>query len=115
MGHGTTHAFDRAELVEQLGGDEDLAREVIGLFLQDCPVQMTAIAGALAARDPRGLHAAAHTLKGAAGTITAHRLAEAARLLETCGREARVEDATEAWRMLEAEADRVLAALRDEV
>jgi HPt (histidine-containing phosphotransfer) domain-containing protein len=111
----TTHGFDRAELLEQLGGDEDLTREVIGLFLQDCPVQMTAIAGAIDQRDPRRLHAAAHTLKGAAGTITAHRLAEAARLLEACGREARLDDATEAWRMLEVEASRVLAALRDEV
>lgn len=105
-------AFDRRELAEQLGGDEELVREVIELFVQDCPNQVSAIKAAVANGDDRQLYVVAHTLKGAASTLTAHAVAEVARILEMLGREGRACAGTGPCQELEVEASRLLAALR---
>jgi HPt (histidine-containing phosphotransfer) domain-containing protein len=105
--------FDRAQLCDQLGGDEDLVREVIELFVEDCPAQLAAIRTAIEAGDNRQLYVVAHTLKGAAGTLAAHGVADAAQVLETLGREGRAQAAIDPCRTLEAETSRLLALLRD--
>ena len=42
----TDEVFNKLELLEQLGGDQDLVREVILLFLEECPTQLAAIKSA---------------------------------------------------------------------
>src|SRR5262245_6080533 len=39
----TTGTIDRAHMLARLGGDEELLTDVIRLFLEDCPVRLTAI------------------------------------------------------------------------
>jgi two-component system, sensor histidine kinase and response regulator len=109
---GVQRAFDIADLLDQLGGDQQLAEEIIGLFLQDCPQQLSAIKAAIDAGDSRQLYVVAHTLKGAAGALSAEAVADAARTLETLGREGRVTAAGDAWQSLEAEAARLFDALK---
>jgi len=104
--------FDREELAAQLGGDEELVREVIDLFLQDCPNQVSAIKAAVDSGDDRQLYVVAHTLKGAASTLTAHGVAEVARVLEMLGREGRAVAGTGPCQELEIEASRLLEVLR---
>jgi HPt (histidine-containing phosphotransfer) domain-containing protein len=74
--------FDEADLLERLGDDAELVAEVLTVFLDDAPVRVDAIRVALAQRDAAELRAAAHALKGAAASIAASALFEAAQDLE---------------------------------
>ena len=96
----------------RLEGDQALFNEVIQLFLEDCPAQLTVIKAAIDSGDAEGLRTAAHTLKGAAGNMSAKKLFEAAMTLERLGAAGRIEAARAAWRTLSAEAVQVMDALR---
>ena len=105
-------AFDHATVMARLEGDEALFNEVIQLFLEDCPAQLSVIKAAIDSGDADGLRTAAHTLKGAAGNMSAKRLFDAALTLERLGAAGRLEAARAAWRTLSAEAVQVMDALR---
>ncbi len=109
---GIDRVFNRTELLDQLGGDEDLVREVVLLFLEECPTQLTAIKSAIDRGDARELYVVAHTLKSTAGTMASPAVAAAARALETIGREGRLNAASDPWHILDVEANRLLVALR---
>ncbi|HUT34725.1 MAG TPA: response regulator [Planctomycetota bacterium] len=79
--------FDRHAALRVVGGDADLFREVAGIFLEDCPRRLAEARSALERGDPEGLRRAAHTLKGAAGTICAVGVHRAARDLEDAARQ----------------------------
>ena len=65
-------AIDRAELDAQTGGDAELAREVLGLFAGQCRAILPLLADpALPAARRADL---AHTLKGSAAGVGAHRV-----------------------------------------
>ena len=108
----TDEVFNRMELLEQLGGDQDLVREVVLLFLEECPTQLTAIKSAIDRGDAHELYVVAHTLKSTAGTMACPVVAEAARTLEAIGREGRMSAAADPWHILNVEANRLLVALR---
>ena len=63
-------------------GEPDVVHEVLGLFLVDAPTRIQALSAAVDARDAAALQRAAHTLKGASGTIGAIALQAACRELE---------------------------------
>jgi len=105
--------FNAAALLERLGGDEPLFVKVLGLFLEDCPVRLTAIKEAVDARSAERIRTEAHSLKGAAAILTASELTEAARMLEQIGADGRVEAAGAAWERLAAEAARAMEAVRN--
>jgi two-component system sensor histidine kinase/response regulator len=79
-------AFDKAALMESVGGDKNLLREVVGLFLDsDAPRLIGELRDAAAKRDAHALGSAAHGLKGLLGELRADRGAEMARQLEADG------------------------------
>ena len=104
-----TTAIDRAHLVEQTGGDEALAAEILGLFAYQCRRLLPGIADrALGFGDRADL---AHTLKGSAAGIGAARVRDLAGLAEAAlrrGGEPAAEIAA-----LEAAAGAVLAEIGD--
>jgi CheY-like chemotaxis protein/HPt (histidine-containing phosphotransfer) domain-containing protein len=104
--------IDREELMERVGYDEGLFTDVIGLFLTDCPERLVAIKAAIDARDGERIRTTSHALKGAAGNLSATGLFSAARTLERIGAENRIEAAHAAWRLLSAEAAKVIDVLR---
>src|ERR1700693_4562712 len=69
-----------------VGGDSDLLREVIELFLDDYPQALESIRSAVAAQDATALEHQAHSLKGSVSTFGARRAFEAALALEKQGR-----------------------------
>lgn len=73
--------LDRAHLDAQTFGDADLAREVLGLFEDQCRRLLPAMAEA--SRPPEERADLAHTLKGAALGVGAMRVAEASTTVET--------------------------------
>jgi two-component system sensor histidine kinase/response regulator len=67
-------------------GQPDVLRDVLQLFLSDAPMRLQAIDAACASGDAAALQRAAHTMKGASGTIGATRLQQACRRLEELAR-----------------------------
>jgi CheY-like chemotaxis protein len=108
-------AVERSSLLARMGGDEDLLRDVVQLFLSDCPERMAAIRAAIDAGDPSRLRGEAHTLKGAAANLSAAGLAEAARALEEIGSSRTLSGAEAAWQRLTGAAESTLQALREAV
>ena len=82
-----TSFFDLAGLERTMDGDQRLVREMVKVFLDDCPLQMAALKAAVDARDPVQIRTTAHALKGSAGYLRATLVFEAARNLEAIGRE----------------------------
>ena len=74
--------FDRQWVLEQIGGDADLLREIIEVFLVDCPDIRQQIAAAFQAGELKALHAAAHCAKSAVGNFGAPAAISAAIKLE---------------------------------
>jgi CheY-like chemotaxis protein len=103
--------FDEDALRRRLSGDDQLMTELIRVFLTDLPVRLAAIESAMARRDAEALRAAAHALKGAAASLSADRLFEAARLLEEIADESRMEEAGGASRQTSLEANQAIGAL----
>ena len=77
--------MDRA--LARLGGDRKLLREMITIFLVESSGLMKTIRESAGSGDLAALGRAAHTLKGALGTLGAPRAFEAARGLEDAARQ----------------------------
>jgi CheY-like chemotaxis protein len=105
--------IDRPSLLARMGGDEELMRDVVQLFLTDCPERLAAIRAAIDRGDAVRLRGEAHTLKGAAASLSAAELAEAARALEQIGAGNTLDGAEGAWSRLTGAADDALRALRE--
>ena len=74
-------AFDRESLLRTLGGDEDMAREIVPEFLADARRQLDILRETAVSGSAGELARQAHALKGASATVGALRLeGEAARL-----------------------------------
>ena len=74
--------YERSALLERLGGDEELLREVLEAFVADAPRRLEALARGLEEWDAESVRYHAHTLKGAAINLGAEGLAEVAAKLE---------------------------------
>ncbi len=94
-------SFDLASALERVDGDVELMKELAGLFLDDCPQRMAEIQQAILRRDTTGLRTSAHTLRGSVANFGAPAAAEAARRLETAGRDGDWGDVEPAWAALE--------------
>jgi two-component system, sensor histidine kinase and response regulator len=84
--------------LSRLGGDLELYRQLAEIFMQTCPSFVERIGDAIHRSDFRELQIAAHTLKGAAGTLGVDDVVDAAEELETMGARG---DVTEAKRVYE--------------
>ena len=63
--------LDMTELLERVGGDAALARELLGIYAQSYPARMAAIRSAAEAGDFAAVAEVAHELKGAAANLAA--------------------------------------------
>ena len=78
--------LNRAIALERVGGDEELLREIAGLFLEDYPSLITQIEQAVATGDANGLERAAHSLKGSIANFGSEAAYQASLDLEQIGR-----------------------------
>jgi 3-isopropylmalate/(R)-2-methylmalate dehydratase small subunit len=85
--------FNREELLERLGDDEELVAEIVELFLDDAPQQIASIEAAVAAKDGEEIRNRAHALKGAAANMGAADLCEKARQMEMAAEGGRSDEA----------------------
>jgi PAS domain S-box-containing protein len=103
--------LDESLALSRVGGDVDLLKEVVELFLDDYPSTFEKIRAAVASRNATALEHAAHSLKGSVSTFGASRAFEAAFTLEKQGRSGDLAGAQEGLLQLE----QALEALRPEL
>ena len=103
--------LDESLALSRVGGDVDLLKEVVELFLDDYPSTFEKIKGAVDNRDATALEHHAHSLKGSVSTFGANRAFEAAFTLEKQGRSGDLTGATDGLLQLE----QALEALRPEL
>jgi CheY-like chemotaxis protein len=107
----TSLPIDVQEALERVGGDNELLRELMDVFLADCPRLWRSLADALARGDARQLARAAHTLKGSVSTFGARAAHAVAEQLERQGREGDLTHAADMAARLDRELQRLKSAL----
>ena len=100
-----------AALLARVGGDPVLFRDVIELFLDDCPNQIDAIRQAIHDQQADRVYRAAHKLKGSAGNFEAHEVMALLQRLEARARDGDLPTCGSVFVEIEAEADRLMSAL----
>jgi len=103
--------IDRQAILDRFEGDQDLLREIIGLFLEDCPRRVSEMRDALARGDSEALQHVAHSIRGSVGNFAAAAAVDAAVQLETMGRTGDMAHADEACAALERQIALLIAAL----
>jgi len=74
--------FNKQEFLERLGDDNDIAIEVIKIFLEDIPIQTQRLGLAIMKNDIQKIHIAAHTIKGVLKNLSANNSAQTAANIE---------------------------------
>ena len=93
-------------------GGEQLVRELMALFAERTPARLCSAEESLAAGDLQGTAAALHSLRSAAGTVGANRLAELAGRLERVARDDDADQMAAGLSQLRQEAGQALRAAR---
>jgi HPt (histidine-containing phosphotransfer) domain-containing protein len=104
-----SHAID--ELRELNLSDDSFLRDLIQIFLEDCPHRLVEIEQALAAGDSRKLTIAAHSLKGSSANFGAHHLRALCERIEHCGQQGTLGEVPVQLPALREEFGRVTAEL----
>jgi HPt (histidine-containing phosphotransfer) domain-containing protein len=107
-----TPVLRASDLLQRVGGDRKLLRELINMFLEDAPVLLGDIRQHIDSHDGPRLRLAAHALNGALGNFGAAAAQRAALALETMGRAALFWAAGDAYAILVKEIERLRGALR---
>jgi HPt (histidine-containing phosphotransfer) domain-containing protein len=81
------NVFDREEFAELVMGNELLARRIIRRFVDDMPRQLALLAQAVSDGDAGQVRLTAHSIKGAAASVSGREIREASWKLEQHGRD----------------------------
>jgi HPt (histidine-containing phosphotransfer) domain-containing protein len=103
--------YNHEELLASVDGDEEVVREVIGLYLDSAPQLIGAISGALKKEDAAAAADAAHSLKGALMMLRANPAAAVAMEIELAIRGSDLGTARGKLPVLDVEAKRLASAL----
>jgi signal transduction histidine kinase/CheY-like chemotaxis protein/HPt (histidine-containing phosphotransfer) domain-containing protein len=109
------HPLNKASVLDKLGGDETLFREVIDIFIEEAPKHLSQLKLALANRDAANVEAVAHSLKGELGYFGDAELSQTARELENAGRDRDMERAAGLLRGFEVDVAILLESVRSHV
>ncbi len=106
------HSSDGAAVQARFADKEDLLKALCEAFTEEAPELMQQIEAAIATRQASALASAAHTLKGAAGSLGAEQLATAAQELEQRGRNQALDQAADDVKALREKLEGLLEALK---
>ena len=109
---GSDIVFDLASLLKRVGGNRALAKRLVEQFVGDMPSQLSLLRKHVEEGDAPGARRQAHKLKGAAATLSAGALREAAFQAEQAAAAGRLIQFAELIAAMEREFDRVKAAMR---
>ncbi len=103
---------ERDWTLKLLDGDSELLTEIVELFLEDYPTQLTCIREALKQGDGKVLERSAHTFKGSLSHFGAESAVEAALQLEKMGQQGDLTHAWETYALLEQTVERLKPSLK---
>jgi two-component system, sensor histidine kinase and response regulator len=107
----TRETFTAADAFDLVAGDRDLFLEIVNVFLDDYPRELTFAREAIAQRSPLELQQHAHHLKGSVCAFGSGPAVKIAAQLEEIGRAGDFEAAPEKLMELERAIERLRAAL----
>ena len=110
---GDNIAFDKDEILKRFDGDEGFLSELVEIFINDIPEQLSRIKVAVDNRNSEDLEKSAHKLKGAVANFVENAVFETALQLEMMGRENRLDGAEEAYGTLVKEVECLVNALKE--
>jgi PAS domain S-box-containing protein len=108
---GRAPAFDFDSALKRTRGKLTLLKQLAHLFLEDMPNALADLQLAIDAGDMRAIERLAHRLRGAAFTVSAEPLAEAANQLEQIGKNQELDRVQEAASQLQARAAELVTEL----
>ncbi|MGA2984770.1 MAG: response regulator [Terriglobia bacterium] len=103
--------IDTVSALACVGGNAELLKEMVALFLKDLPEMLTKLREAVTAGDATAIERAAHKLKGCVGNFAAQPAFEAALKLEALGRDGSLSETERAYGELETEVKRLKSAM----
>jgi len=95
-----------------MGGDEELLHEVVEIFLEEGPKQMTTLRHAIAEGNAECIEKTAHSLRGGLGYLGISEASLKARELEEMGRKHDLQHTAEVFAALETGISGVLLSMR---
>jgi CheY-like chemotaxis protein len=107
--------FDRGVALHHVGGDPEILRQLMAMFLEQGTARMASVEEALALGDGHKLEHDAHALKGTAATLGMPKLRDTAYTVERLGAEDRPHAAAAAVREMRAAMDEVVETLKAEM
>jgi len=107
--------FDKKNLWERLGEDEEIFREIIKTFLEDTPLQIQKLRDALEQGDSLRLERQAHLIKGAAMNMGGKRLQAVSFEIEVAGKNGDLSQAHLLMEKLAQEYDQLEKALLPQI
>jgi CheY-like chemotaxis protein/HPt (histidine-containing phosphotransfer) domain-containing protein len=89
----TVPVFNRSDLLERLGGREEMVARFIEMFNKNVAGYLELLAAAIDRKDAEQIRIQAHTIKGAAANISASRMRATAAAMESHAREGKFDEA----------------------
>jgi two-component system sensor histidine kinase/response regulator len=111
-GAGSDTQFDERSALQRTGGDRELLKELIAVFLTEIPGWLQSLRNAVDKRDAKELHRVAHAIKGAVDSCGASGAFDAAMMLERIGASGELGGAPTALVALERRIDRARTELK---
>jgi HPt (histidine-containing phosphotransfer) domain-containing protein len=108
----TEKVLDRAALLDRLMGDEELAEEILGEFIEGLSTELRKLEAAIEKGDGEVIRRIAHTLKGASANVGAVALSNVAQAIEKAGARADFVSAKTTLPGLEQAAEQLQTAAR---
>ena len=105
-------ALDMDCVLESLGGDKELLRDVLGILLEELPRHMASLRQAIAESDAGAIEGVAHTLKGELGYLGIAGVSQKAREMEEFGQKSQFSLAAELYEIFEPEVSEILFPVR---
>ena len=108
----TSHIFDLEQALAPVGGDMDIFRRVVHIFMETSPELLNKIRYAVECKNPELIQNSAHTLKGSASNFGAHQVVKMALKLEQMAENNQLKNCEQVLLQLEIELDLLIDALK---
>ena len=105
-------SYDRETALARLDGDLELHTEIVGLYLEDAPIQLNGIRRGIESGDAELAERSAHSLKSASANIGAELMRQLAFDAERLGKEKDLEKVKKMLPTLQLAFDELSAELR---
>ncbi|KHE93660.1 MAG: Hpt domain-containing protein [Candidatus Scalindua rubra] len=105
--------FDKDEILNKFDGEKEFLTELIEIFINDIPEQLSGIKKAVDKRNSNDLERSTHKLKGAVANFEEKAAFEAALQLEMMGRESKLDGVEEAYETLMKEVECLVNSLKE--